>query len=87
MLKPTPHQPEGLMAKLAKAMQVDLSWLQQIGRISPRAVNRMQNHCRACPKPDVCNRKIELSEGNMHEPPEFCPNKNIFQALKRESKK
>ena len=87
MKKAPVQRPKGLMAKLAKSLKIDLWWLQRAGLISPGAVRRMQNHCGACSDPEICSRQIDHADGKMVEPPEFCPNRNMFLALMKDARK
>ncbi len=87
MKTPDLQLPKGLMAKLARALKVDFLSLQESGKLSPDAVRRMQNHCSACSDPGLCGRLIKAKGGQMTEPPKFCPNRNIFLALKKEGQK
>lgn len=75
--------PEGLMAKLARVLNVDLFSLQETGRISSDAVARMQTRCSLCSDPGKCGRQIDLEGGDMERPPEFCPNRKIFEELSK----
>ena len=83
MKKQKIHRPVGLMAKLAKTLNVSLIWLQWAEKISPNAVRRMQDRCSGCCDPKRCDRLIGYAEGDMTEPPEFCPNRKLFLGLKK----
>lgn len=87
MKKPTVRPPEGLMAKLAGALKVDLQQLQRQGRLSSDAVMRMQNRCTLCSDPGVCGRQVDLAGDKLTTPPKFCPNSKVFVELSKGDRK
>jgi len=75
----------GLMEHMTRAMGLKVVDDAEALDLNPEDVERLMHRCTQCCGQSECASMIAKAQGEMEEPPDFCPNRKAVMFLKQRS--